>query len=216
MSCEWGHSDCTNTDKCWMCVVEDKYYKPSKKPSAGMSKRRAKPTGRRGSHFEYDNHVANKDLLTGATSRMTPNSGAGQIKGDEQIRGIISIMEELKTSAQQTSKGVKTISIQKEWLDKLRIEASQANKEFWYLKFAFGDYERDWYVILESDMVMSMVFTMVEDRKAKAQADARAEVAERRRQLTEAENVALLARIALLEAQLKEKELEGGGEVVKS
>jgi hypothetical protein len=116
---------------------------------------------------------------------MTPNSGAAFVKGDEEISGIINIAEELKTSSTITSRGNKTISIQKLWLDKLRQESRESRKEFWYLKFAFGDHEKDWYAILDSDMIMSMVYTMLQDRQV--------------RRILEDENKALRKKIEELE-----------------
>lgn len=178
MSCDWLHDDCKNEDsKCWQCITEDKFYVPKKKRKSGLAKRQARPSGRRGSNFEYNNHVSNKDLLSGVTTRMTPNSGAGFIKGDEEISGLISIMEELKTSSQTTSRGKKTISIQKEWLDKLKKEATNSSKEFWYLKFAYGDHEKDSYIVCDSEMIMGMVYTMSEDRKAKISAEMKLDIA---------------------------------------
>jgi hypothetical protein len=209
MECKWGHTDCsTSQNKCWMCIGPDQYYKPKKAKKHSLAKKQPRVTARKGSKFEYNNHQANEDLFSGTTSRMTPNSGAGCIKGDEEISGLLRGIEELKTSNKITSRGKKSFSIQKIWLDKLKKESSRAGKEFWYLKFCFGEDERDWYCILESDMIMSMIYTMAEDRKKVLLAEAKAATAEKRRQLTEAENTMLLAKIELLEAQLKEKELE--------
>lgn len=97
-----------------------------------------KPDKRKGSSFEYNNHKNNiKILKDDVTSSMTLNSGATIIeKGDEQISGIIEIMEELKTQMPDRAKGTKSFTIKREWLDKLHREALQENKEFWYLKFA--------------------------------------------------------------------------------
>jgi hypothetical protein len=84
MSDECQYTDCTVQGKdCWRCVPLGRFYSPPKKRKTGLAPRQAKTTGRRGSQFELDNHKANQDLLNGVTSRMTPNSGAGSIKGDE-------------------------------------------------------------------------------------------------------------------------------------
>jgi hypothetical protein len=206
--CKFGHFDCEfEGDKCDLCF-NDLHYHPKKIKKQGMAKRAAKANDRKGSGFEVVNHNKNQDLLTGATSRMTPNSGAGIVKGDEEIRGLMSIMEELKQQDKTLAKGKKTFSIQKEWLEKLNREANAANKEFWYLKFSYAD-DNKCYIAVEEDMVMSMVYTMSEDRKAKIRAELKAEVAERHRRLIEAENVKLLAEIELLKSKLKLQELEG-------
>ena len=210
MSCIWLHDDCEVEDKkCWMCVTENQYYTPKKvKSNKGIAKHAAKVTGRMGAKFEFDNHNTNNQILTGQASRMTPNSGAGYVKGDEEINSYIKVSEELKTSIKTNTRGEKLFTIQKAWLDKLNRESKAANKEFWYLKFAFGDNETDWYAITESDTIMGMIYTMNEDRKEKALAQSKIDVADKRRQLVEAENTKLLTEIELLKAQLKQKELE--------
>lgn len=205
MHCEWGHIDCDVQDKkCHLCVTDSQFYVPKKiKKNTGLNKSAAKISKRQGSKFEYDNHNTNANILNGAASRMTPNSGAGFVKGDEEIQGIINIMEELKCSEKTTARGAKQFSIQKEWLDKLNRESKEADKEFWYLKFAFGNHEADWYVITESDIIMSMIYTMCEDRKKALLADNKIAVAEKRRNLIEAENTKLLAEIELLKAEIE-------------
>ena len=210
MSCEWGHDDCKNQpDKCYLCLSRDFHYDPiiSKKPKQ-MAKRQQKADNRMGSSFEYKNHVKNKDTLSDVSSRMTPNSGAGRVKGDEEIRGIINIMEELKTKVKEQAPGKQSFTIKKEWLDKLNREAMAVNKEFWYLKFSFQEYDNDVYIIVEEDIIMSMVKTMVEDRKAISEAEKRKDIAEKERRLKEAENIKLLAEIDLLKAKLELYELE--------
>lgn len=204
MACEWGRKDCCNQDKrCHLCIVKEQYYLP---PKIKNHIPRAKATKRKGSQFEAKNSNINNDLLLGR-SAPTPNSGAGAIKGDEQIKGLIRIMEELKEQNHLTSKGQKTFTIHKEWLDKLHQEALQSHQEFWYLKFIFSNAdinEGDYYVILEKDILMSMVLTMWEDRKTAKTAQNRIDVAERRSELFQAENICLKAQIALLEAELKQ------------
>jgi hypothetical protein len=205
MACEWGREDCINEDvKCYLCSTRDYHYqsKIKKKPKP-MASRQAKINDRKGSGFEYKNTNSNKELLMGATSRQTPNSGAGQIKGDEEIRGIIKVMEELKEENKTTSRGQKTFTIQKEWLLKLRREAQAAGKEFWYLKYVFSGDDHDVFVTVDADLIMSMVYTMVEDRKAKYKAEADLDVTKKRCRLIEAENVKLQAKIDYLKAELK-------------
>lgn len=203
MECQWGLEGCLNLERCYLCTSEGLHYKTKQRKRTQLAHRQAKINDRAGSGFEYRNNQNNNELLSGATSRQTPNSGAGQVKGDEEIRGIIKVMEELKEQNKTTSRGEKTFSIQKEWLLKLRREASAAGKEFWYLKFVFAKDDRDVFTILDSDMVMSMVYSMVEDRKAKYKAEADLDVAEKRRRLIEVENTKLLAEIDLLKAEIK-------------
>lgn len=204
MSCQWGHEDCTRPDKCYLCMTEDLYYVP---PKVKKHIKKAKETGRKGSQFEAMNSNLNNQILIGG-SVPTPNSGAGAIKGDEEIKGLINIMEELKEQNQLNSRGEKTFTIHKEWLTKLHNEAKAARKEFWYLKFIFSnqDIGRDeYYAILESSILMRLIKTMWEDRKKANLAQSQIDIANRRKELVEAENVYLKAQIALLEAQLNEK-----------
>lgn len=193
-------------EKCHLCSTKGLHYKPPKEVKRGLNKTAPKITKRGGSVFEYNNNKANNNLLSGVTSRQTPNSGAGHVKGDEQISGIINIMEELKEQNKLTSRGEKTFTIQKEWLEKLKREAIAENKEFWYLKFIFSGADKDVYCILDSDMVMSMVYTMVEDRKSKQKAELSLDVINKENELLKAklltaekENDLLKAKIKLLE-----------------
>ena len=208
MTCEWGHTDCKNEGiKCHLCVARDFHYDPvvRKRPKP-IARRQQRADKRMGSTFEYKNHVANENLLNDVTSRMTPNSGAGRVKGDEEIRGIINIMEELKTKVKEQAPGKQSFTIKRAWLEKLHREAMAAYKEFWYLKFSFHEHDDDVYVIVEQDVIMSMVKTMVEDRRKANEADLKVEIAEKQRRLYEAENVKLQAEIDLLKAKLKQYE----------
>lgn len=140
-------------------------------------------------------------MLTDVSTRMTPNSGAGSVKGDQEIRGIINIMEELKEENKVLAKGDKSFSIKKSWLEKLDREGKAAEKEFWYLKFCYGTFDRDTYVVMSEEMCMSMVKTMVEDRKEKVKLIKELDLNEKRRRLLEAEKIKLLAEIDVLKAE---------------
>lgn len=213
--CEWGYTDCKNLgEKCFLCVSRGFHYEPiqAKKPKP-MARRQQRADKRMGSSFEYKNHVSNEATINNAiSSKMTPNSGAGSVKGDEQIRGLINVMEELKTKVKEQAPGKKTFTIKKEWLNKLRREALDAGMEFWYLKFSFNEHDDDIYIIVEEDVIMSMVATMVHDRKAVNEAKQLQDIAEKERRLKETEIVKLEAEIDLLKAKLdyyESKEKEG-------
>lgn len=184
-----------------MCFSEDQFYVSTTKVPA---KKKAKETKRKGSKFEAVNSNNNNAILMG--SSPTPNSGAGHIKGDERIVGYLSIMEELKEQNATTSKGAKTFTIHKEWLDKLDREARAENKEFWYLKFAFSTEDAinsTHYSIIDVPQLMSMVKTMWEDRKTANLAQSRIDVSNARANLAEAECLKLKAEIELLKAENK-------------
>jgi hypothetical protein len=182
------------------------FYRPPKQKQKGLNKvsDKAKANDRAGSMQEAKNHNSNKALLNGIISKLTPNSGAGHIKGDEQITGLLRIMEEFKTQNKILKGGKKTISIQKEWFDKLDREAPRENMEFWYLKFAYDDFDDQIYMAMKSEMGMSIIYTMSEDRKAKIEAEKKVDVAEKRARMVETQNIALLAEVEYLKAKLDE------------
>ena len=211
MLCEWGYSDCKNQNlRCDTCFTDGINYAPLKvKKVTTLAHRQNKTDKRLGSHFEYQNHKNNDSLLKDAYSNMTINSGATAIeKGDEQIKGIIEVMEELKTQMPDRAKGTKSFSIKRQWLDKLHKEAIAENKEFWYLKFAFSEDEaiqdtNNIFVVIEQDIIMSMVKTMVEDRKKANKADSIVDISNKRRAYLESKISTLKAKISLLEAENK-------------
>ena len=204
MSCEWGREDCQNAGiKCHLCISDGYHYIAPKKRPRPMAHRAVKQDARMGSSFELKNHHQVKNLIEGVSTRTTPNSGAGHVKGDQQIHGLITVMEELKTKVKQQAPGKESFTIQRSWLDKLRQEAAQENKEFAYLKFSFHEHDQDVYVIVEQDVVMGMVYTMAEDRKAVLAAKQEVDIAKKRAIVIEAENALLRAQLDLLKAEAK-------------
>ena len=126
MSCRWGYEDCQSPSECIYCVSDGLRYTPPKKRYK-LKVNNQKADGRQGSNFEYANHKRNEEML--AKSRMTINSGAtAKEKGDEQISGIINVMEELKTQEPERGKGCKSFAIKRHWLNKLHVEALKENK----------------------------------------------------------------------------------------
>ncbi len=206
MVCDWGlENECAhaNTYKCDICFSPKQYFEEKKvKSRGGLARRQNKADGRTGSNFEFQNHKSNAAVLKDdVVSGMTLNSGATVLeKGDEQIRGIISIMEELKTKTVQKARGAKTFTIQKGWLDKLHVEALKEKMEFWYLKFCFLEGDREVYVITEQDIIMSMVKTMVTDRREKKLLHKVADREKAERARLEAEVTALRAEVASYKA----------------
>ena len=204
MSCEWGYEDCSQVGKkCDLCLTEGFHYYPcSVRKKPGLAKRQAKPDGRMGSSSEFKNHVNNSNLLDGTTARMTPNSGAGYVKGDAEISGLVNIMEEIKTEIIKEAPGKETFKIHRAWLDKLNREAKQAHKDFWYLKFSFNEFQDQFYCITEAEVIMSMVNTIVSDRRKVNKISAEMEVLYRQKCKVEADLSAAYAEVALIKAQL--------------
>ena len=206
MSCEFGYTDCKNENKrCDLCF-DGLHYIPKQVKSTGLRKRNnEKPTGRMGEYFERQNHKSVKNNIESVTTGMTPNSGAGKVKGDQQITGLVRIMEELKTQDPTRARGHKQFTIQRSWLDKLDREAPAENMEFWYLKFAFCDTDSQHYVIFDVEQMNNMIVTLIHDRKKAKEADAKIKVADTRRVLAEAESTRLFAEVEYLKAILEEK-----------
>lgn len=207
MDCLEGFGPCANKDKkCDMCIDGSQFKEYVAKQVKGLQKRNYnKKSNRMGSTFEYNNHKNNKAAIDSVVNTsMTPNSGAGSsIKGDEQITGLIRIMEELKTQEVERARGHSQFTIKKEWLDKLDREAPPENMEFWYLKFAFKDTDDKSYVVIDTQQMMDMVTTIVHDRKLANEADSKVEVVNKRLEYVNAEMSYILA-----EEHMKDKKIE--------
>lgn len=87
--------------------------------------------------------------------KLTPNSGAGHIKGDSIASDL---MLEMKERNNVLKGGNKSISIQKEWLDKLRKESSG---KYYALVFSFGENEDDLYAIIDYNVLSEMYSDIV-------------------------------------------------------
>ena len=198
MDCDKFDCKFCDTDKCLMCVNYSKYT-PEKKKQFGIKKNLNKTSNRMGSKAEMINHESNKATIDAS---MTPNSGAGKVKGDEQIRGLVNIMQEVKTQEVVRAKGHSQFTIKREWLDKLEKEAPAENMDFWYLVFSFKDTDLQQYVVIDKAQMNDMIATMVDDRKTAKSANARIAVAEKNRIATETENLALRAKIDALQAEI--------------
>lgn len=210
--CAWGHGDCKNNgDTCLSCLIEDHFYAPKNKPKKFLAKNVNKQDDRKGSKFEYKNHQNNENLVS---SNMTINSGAtAKEKGDEQIRGIINIMEELKTQMPDRARGNTMFTIKRKWLDKLHMEAINENMEFWYLKFCFNEDEAVYngdniYCITEENIIMDMIKTMIRDRKKAAECDATINLYKKKYMEIEAKNMALKAELEALKSEIDYADLK--------
>ena len=90
-------------------------------------------------------------------------------------------------------------------MDKLHSEALNENMEFWYLKFAFDEDEAihsggNIYIVTEQDMIMSMVKTMITDRKKAKECDSLIDVYKKKYIEEKAKNALLTSKIATLKA----------------
>lgn len=202
-NCEWGYADCRYEGiKCNNCYTKDSCYSPKKQDTS--SPKRDKIGKRMGAKFEYQNHKSNQEVLSTGFSMMTPNSGATNLyKGDEQIKGLVRVMEELKTGIVKQAPGKETFTIKKQWLRKLKLEATAENQELYYLKFRFNENDETTYCIIESDQIMSCVYTLKQDREIAQEADLKIKIAEKQRDVLAAENIYLKEKIRLLELEAK-------------
>ena len=193
---------CDNWNKrCNVCYGLSYFVPKLIKQKSQM--RTEKKSNRMGARFEEENHAKNNAILAAASS-LTPNSGAGKIKGDEQISGLVNIMEELKTNVvPKIARGSLTYTIRKEHLEKLSREAQLENKEFWYLKFRFLETNNDTYVVIEEPVLSSMVATIVHDRSYANRSRDEVEMYRTQNRALETQLVADKAKIVALEAEIK-------------
>lgn len=94
-------------------------------------------------------------------ARRQPNSGAmahalGDVITEEKLTAALT---EFKERGSTTAKGEKTISIKKEWLEKLKWEASQMNREYYFLPFRYKNDDTE-YVAMEYDILLSYIQTI--------------------------------------------------------
>ena len=213
MACEWGHTDCSNEGiRCDTCFSDSLHYKQAAvKKRYGLAKHARKQDKRQGSDFEEKTRqVVSNAMSDKAVVRLTINSGATvHEKGDVQIEGLVTCMIEDKTqTVVHKAKGEKTFTIQRGWLTKLLKESRDKLKEFHWLLFSFYQHDNDIYAITEATEILSMVKTMENDRRQCKIEQKKAEVATRRKEIVEAENIRLRAEIELLKAQLELRELQ--------
>lgn len=203
--CEWGYSDCRYEGiKCNNCYTPNSCYSPKKQE---VPVKRDKLGKRMGAKFELQNHKSNQAILNTGFSMMTPNSGATNLyKGDEQIKGLVRVMEELKTGIIKQAPGKETFTIKKQWLRKLKLEATAENQELYYLKFRFNEEDETTYCIIDAEQIMSCVYTLKKDRETAQNADLKIQIAEKQRDVLAAENLLLKEKIKLLE--LEKEQLE--------
>lgn len=213
MSCEWGHSDCANLDKkCLLCISDSLHYKQIVRKQVGLRKTmKVKDTGRQGAISEVKAYNQFTNAIDNNSVQGTPNSGAGKIKGDMQIRGIVNAMIELKTTVAKNAKraiGKESFTIKREWLDKLKREAKAENKEIYSLCFSFKEFDDQFYAVIEMEHLMDIIATLKQDRLAVKNVDNQIDVYKKRSALLEAENTKLTAEIDYLKAKIKSMETE--------
>jgi hypothetical protein len=103
-----------------------------------------------------------KRIIKPVEARRQANSGAmWHAKGDIKLDHALM---ECKERGTRTSKGAKTISIPKEWLEKQEKEAFQEQRDYWYLPFGYkGD--EDIYLVKPYDHELELIFDLRQARE---------------------------------------------------
>lgn len=103
-----------------------------------------------------------KPSITRPEAQRQPNSGAmWHAKGDIKLEHALMECKERGTT---NSRGKKTITIPKEWIDKQILEAFQEQRPYWYIPFGYkGD--DGIYLVKSYDHEMELIYELREARK---------------------------------------------------
>lgn len=152
---------CENNAKCYLCdgkrlYEEPKWMKLSKRRKENKLNKVPKKK-KEGMDFEkraakrYNKSVAK---IQSTKANRTLNSGAiWSMPGDIVTKNELI---ECKERGSTTSRGEKTITIQKQQLDKIKEEAFLAKKNIWYYLFAFKG-SNDIYVTKDFEDELAMI-----------------------------------------------------------
>lgn len=167
-------SICLNNTLCYLCDGQRLYKRPKwmdikdrdtkrktegirKKPKEGMDfEKRVQKARIKGSSKKY-----NTPNNTGNIASRRPNSGAiWSMPGDIVTKDELI---ECKERGSKTAKGEKTITIQRQQLEKIKAEAYMARKDVWYYVFGFKECENI-YVTKDFEDELRMI-QQIEDLK---------------------------------------------------
>lgn len=148
-------NECRNYDKrCLQCFDENQ-FKPYKKKT-GLSSTPSKK--KKGMGFEEE--VRKKYNKTMA-KRMPQSGGLDFLEGDISFEELLL---ECKKRNQVDSSGRKTISIKKEWLDKIEVEAAK-NDKLPALVFSYKN-EDDIYYAMKYEILLDLLLKIDSLKKA--------------------------------------------------
>ncbi len=160
------HDLCLNNNKCYLCDGERLFKRPKwmdiKEKQEFNKKNGIRKKQKEGMSFEkrvqktYNKSVGvkNQSNMSSSMARRRPNSGAiWSMPGD-----IVTLNEliECKERGSTTSKGEKTITIQKNQLEKIREESFIAKKNIWYYIFGFKN-DKDIYLVKDFNDELLMI-----------------------------------------------------------
>ena len=162
MECKFAE-ECANLNKsCYKCFNFN-MYSPHKEKTTLRTRSNQNKHIKQGINFENQGtkkynttvkqakEVARRQIASGAL-----HFALGDMITEEEITASLA---EFKERGSRDARGVKQITIKKEWLDGIKKEASQMGKEYYFLPFRFKGSDTD-YVAIEFDVILSYVQTI--------------------------------------------------------
>lgn len=105
----------------------------------------------------YHSSIQEAAVCKATNASRQPNSGAGHFAKGDCINKEASMLIECKTSVTEKS----SISIKKEWLEKLAEEAFAVRCQHTALAFNFGPLQKNYYII--SEQLMKLLIETLSD-----------------------------------------------------
>lgn len=156
-------NDCANANKaCFKCFDYGR-FQAKKEVKSLQNKSLHRKEKKLGMDFENRGINAYNKTITRSKEMASKqiNSGAFSFALGDMITEdkLTAALAEFKERAQTSSSGQKQITIKKEWLDKLKWEAGQMQRDYYFLPFSFSGSNQD-YVAMEYDLLLSYVQTI--------------------------------------------------------
>lgn len=156
-------NSCANFGKsCYKCFDYNMFSR--KKERVGLRpKSLTNKQKKEGMDFEnrgtrkYNQAIAiSKDIARRQIASGSLSFALGDMITEEELTASLA---EFKERGSVDSRGRKQITIKKEWLDKLKQEAKDMGKNYYFLPFTFKDSDTD-YVAMEFDILLSYIQTI--------------------------------------------------------
>lgn len=162
MDCTY-ENECANAGKsCFKCFNYSLYKAPKERKGL-KPKSNTKKELKEGMDFEnrgtrkYNNTVKQaKDVARRQIASGALHFALGDMITEEELTASLS---EFKERGSKDARGAKTITIKKDWLDKLEEEARQMNKNYYFLPFTFKGSDKD-YVAMDYEILLSYIQTI--------------------------------------------------------
>lgn len=159
------YEECANAEKACFKCFNQALFKPKKQVSGLRAKNTTRKLNTKKGGLQFEQDGANrysKAVKNGQdAARRQPGSGAmphalGDVITSEELTSAIA---EFKERGTVTKSGAKSISIKKEWLDKLEEEAAIMKREYYFLPFRYTGSDKD-YLVIEYEMLMGYIETI--------------------------------------------------------